>query len=129
MHFVFSFTLNSFIFLLRILQKNQANLLKTKSMPTKSKSTQEDEKVKEEEQKVFTASQVKTWGVNEVVEYIQSHGKLNASTITCNMFRENQIDGSTLLALTYEDLTDDLSIEDESFIRALLVLISDMHQN
>lgn len=69
------------------------------------------------------SSQVSLWDVDKVAEYVDDLGY----SILVEAIRENEVDGSTFLSLSFEELQDDLGVEDEEVIATLLKLIAEMH--
>ena len=114
------------------MQKNQANLLRTKSLRSQVRAKKEQLEQESLEQpksaSIPSAPQVRGWGVDQVLEYFSSQAQINFPSSVVEIFKENEIDGITILALTYDDLTEDLGIEDEEFVRALLVHVSEIHE-
>ncbi len=116
------------------MQKNQAKLLRSKSIRAhlKAKKSENEADDASENPKpspsIPTAAQVRAWGVDQVSDYFSNQTFVPFPSESINAFRENEIDGVTVLALTYDDLTEDLGIDDEAFVRSLLVHISEIHE-
>lgn len=68
------------------------------------------------------ADQVKKWSVKNVSEFLQQIGLKHL----VGPFSENEIDGSTFLELTVDDLKEDLGIIDEAAIGIVLTTISEI---
>jgi hypothetical protein len=97
-------------------------LQNSKSDPGSGEATGSDDI---QEKYIPALKDVKQWEVTQVIEYLSQ--SLDASAAVISTFEDNQVDGSTFLALTKEDLTDDLMIEDGQFIHTLLLSISQIH--
>lgn len=112
-------------FIHSVVQQTQAKLVRAKSSKDSSSLSTAGSIIK--------AALVRQWDVLQVTEYLTSDARDNnlkkASSKVVQTFKDNQVDGATFLALTYEDLTDDLEIEDTEYIRELLQHIALIHQN
>lgn len=95
-----------------VIQRSQLRLL-TKSSSTSSKDND------------VQMDDIKKWDVDHVGKYLKEKGL----TSLISIFKENAIDGETLLTLSYEDLHEDLGIGDDSAILKLLAIVANLHRS
>jgi len=63
---------------------------------------------------------VKKWDPEQIVVYLDDMGL----SCVANVFRENHVDCETFLSLTYDDLKEDLGIENETIIVTIIEVIA-----
>lgn len=87
---------------------NQGNLVNGRSTsPQENGEENQDAQQKPEQSKSFRERKAETWTVDEVVEFLRSTGFENEAAI----FREQEIDGKSLLLLKREDVLKGLGIK------------------
>ena len=81
-----------------------------------------DEQVGEKRERKLSMTVVEKWTTRQVANYIKKLGLGNL----VETFNENQIDGKTFLGLNYEDLQEDLGLDDEQAISTILSAVSEI---
>ena len=66
---------------------------------------------------------VRKWGSTRLVTFLDNMG----FDKVVDAFVENEVDGTTFLELTYDDLKEDLGIADEDLIASLLSVVAQIH--